>query len=45
MADPLDSWAKARDFALTLPGTAQKGGRSVSVVVSANGRFFVFEGR
>jgi hypothetical protein len=45
MADPLDSWAKARDFALTLPGTAQKGGRIASVVVSANGRFFVFEGR
>ena len=45
MADPLDSWAKARDFALTLPDTARKGGRIESVVVAANGRFFVFEGR
>ena len=45
MADPLDSWAKARDFALTLPGTATKGGRIESVVVAANGQFFVFEGR
>lgn len=45
MADPLDNWAKARDFALTLPGTARKGGRIESVVTTANGRFFVFEGR
>ena len=45
MADPLDSWAKARDFALTLPGTARKGGRIESVVAESNGQFFVFEGR
>jgi hypothetical protein len=45
MADALDSWAKARDFALTLPGTASKGGRIESVVTQPNGQFFVFEGR
>ena len=45
MADALDSWEKARDFALTLPGTASKGGRIESVVTQANGQFFVFEGR
>jgi hypothetical protein len=45
MVEPLDSWAKARDFALTLPGTASKGGKIASVVTEANGRFFVFEGR
>ena len=45
MADALDSWAKARDFALTLSGTARKGGRIESVVIAANGQFFVFEGR
>jgi len=45
MAEALDSWAKARDFALTLPGTATKGGRIESVVTSSNGQFFIFEGR
>ncbi len=45
MAEPLDSWARARAFALTLPGTALKGGRMESVVVAENGQFFVFEGR
>jgi hypothetical protein len=45
MAEPLDSWAKARDFALTLPGTAKNGGRMESVIIVENGRFFVFEGR
>jgi hypothetical protein len=45
MADLLDSWGKARDFALTLPGTARKGGRIESVVIAENGQFFVFEGR
>jgi hypothetical protein len=45
MAEPLDSWEKARDFALTLPGTAAKGGRIASVVIADNGQFFVFEGR
>ena len=45
MADPLDSWAKARDFALTLPGTAKNGERMESVILAGNGRFFVFEGR
>jgi hypothetical protein len=45
MAEPLDSWEKARDFALTLPGTAGKGGKIASVVIADNGQFFVFEGR
>lgn len=45
MADRLDSWAKARDFALTLPGTAGKGGKIESVALESNGQFFVFEGR
>jgi len=45
MAEPLDSWEKACDFALTLPGTASKSGRIASVVIAENGRFFVFEGR
>ena len=45
MAEPLDSWDKARDFALTLPGTASKGGRMESVIIAENGQFFVFEGR
>jgi hypothetical protein len=45
MVEPLDSWDKARDFALTLPGTASKGGRMESVIIADNGQFFVFEGR
>jgi hypothetical protein len=43
--DPLDSWDKAAAFALTLPGTAPKGGKIASVVIAENGQFFVFEGR
>jgi hypothetical protein len=45
MAEQLDSWVKARDFALTLPGTASKGGKIASVVIAENSQFFVFEGR
>jgi len=45
VADPIDSWTRAREFALTLPATALKVGRMESVVVTDNGQFFVFEGR
>ena len=45
MAEPIDSWEKARDFALALPGTQRQSGRMESVTIAANGRFFVFEGR
>lgn len=45
MVEPLDSWDKARAFALALPGTASKGGRMESVTIAENGQFFVFEGR
>lgn len=46
MREPLDSWDKAEEFALSLPGTGRTtsyGGRAVSV--AANGRVFLFPGR
>ncbi len=45
MADPLDSWDKARDFALGLPGTViGRAWRWEVVKVAANGRGFLFPG-
>lgn len=46
MADPLDSFEKARDFALTLPGTIETTSyRQPAVACAANGRPLLNVGR
>ena len=45
MSEPLDSFAKALAFALTLPGTAQISSYGKpAAAVAANGRAFLFTG-
>jgi len=43
MSDPIDSWEKAVDFALTLPG-AELGTSYGKPAVKVNGRAFVYYG-
>lgn len=46
MADPLDSWEKARDFALALPGSEPSTSYGAPAVrIAANGRAFIYPGR
>jgi hypothetical protein len=45
MSAPLDSWDKAAAFGLGLPGTVLGTGAMPAVVLSANGRAFMFTGK
>ncbi|MXO57990.1 hypothetical protein GRI89_00315 [Altererythrobacter salegens] len=45
MTGPLDTWDKAAAFALTLSDTAYGAGEKSGVIVTTNGRAFMFPGR
>jgi len=45
MSEPLDSWDKVAAFGLSLPGTVLGTGHMPAVVLTANGRSFVYSGR